>query len=456
MEKSHPKIVTRFAPSPTGFLHIGGVRTALYNFLYAKKMGGKFILRIEDTDIARNTVEAEQAIIDAMQWLGLSYDELYRQSERTEIYRSYLEKLVSQGLAYESIEDSKQNPGTTVSVIRFKNPGEVVTFNDNVCGEVSVDTTDLGDFVIAKNFNEPIFHFANVVDDFEMGVTHIIRGQEHLANTPRQILIARAIGAPMFNYTHIPLVLAPDKTKLSKRHGAISAMEYKHMGYLPEAILNFMALIGWNPGTDQEIFHLDELVEAFSLEKINKSSGVFNIQKLNWVNKEHIKQLNQAEQFLFIQKFLPSDVKDLENYNLDMVEKILPIIIERIENFGDVNVLGKVGEFTYFFEQPIYERNALFFGKTKFVDDNKYEDLAAVIDGVISRLSEVDNWDSESIKNSVWQYAETVGRGDVLWPMRFALSGRDKSPDPFTLAEVLGKDETITRLESAKSVLLNF
>src|SRR5574343_34721 len=456
MEKSHPKIVTRFAPSPTGFLHIGGVRTALYNFLYAKKMGGKFILRIEDTDIARNTVEAEHAIIDAMQWLGLSYDELYRQSERTEIYRSYLEKLVSQGLAYESIEDSKQNPGTTVSVIRFKNPGEVVTFNDNVCGEVSVDTTDLGDFVIAKNFNEPIFHFANVVDDFEMGVTHIIRGQEHLANTPRQILIARAIGAPMFNYTHIPLVLAPDKTKLSKRHGAISAMEYKHMGYLPEAILNFMALIGWNPGTDQEIFHLDELVEAFSLEKINKSSGVFNIQKLNWVNKEHIKQLNQAEQFLFIQKFLPSDVKDLENYNLDMVEKILPIIIERIEKFSDVNVLGKVGEFKNFFEQPIYERNALFFGKTKFVDDNKYEDLAAVIDGVISRLSEVDNWDSESIKNSVWQYAETVGRGDVLWPMRFALSGRDKSPDPFTLAEVLGKDETITRLESAKSVLLNF
>ena len=202
MENSFKKIVTRFAPSPTGFLHIGGVRTALYNYLYAKKMGGFFILRIEDTDTARNTKEAEQAIIDSMNWLGLNYDEIYRQSDRIDLYRKYLEKLVSEGKAYESIEDSKQNPGEQISVIRLKNPGEVVTFSDNVCGTVSVDTTDLGDFVIAKNFNEPIFHFANVVDDFEMGVTHIIRGQEHLANTPRQILIARAIGAPIFNYTH--------------------------------------------------------------------------------------------------------------------------------------------------------------------------------------------------------------------------------------------------------------
>lgn len=454
MENSFKKIVTRFAPSPTGFLHIGGVRTALYNYLYAKKMGGVFILRIEDTDTARNTKEAEQAIIDSMNWLGLNYDEIYRQSDRIDLYRKYLEKLVSEGKAYESIEDSKQNPGEQISVIRLKNPGEVVTFSDNVCGTVSVDTTDLGDFVIAKNFNEPIFHFANVVDDFEMGVTHIIRGQEHLANTPRQILIARAIGAPIFNYTHIPLVLAPDKTKLSKRHGAISSLEYKNMGYLPEAILNFMALIGWNPGTDQEIFHLDDLINQFSLEKINKSSGVFNVQKLNWVNKEHIKKLNQAEQFLFVQSFLTDDIKNLENYNLYVVEKILPIIIERIEKFEDISILSKEGELTYFFEKPVYNREQLFFSKTRFDGQNKYEELAGVVSETIDRLKKSETWHAEDIKKSIWEYAETVGRGEVLWPMRFSLSGKDKSPDPFTLAEVLGKDETLERLNSAKEILL--
>ena len=454
MQNPLNKIVTRFAPSPTGFLHIGGVRTALYNYLYAKKNNGKFILRIEDTDKKRNTKEAEQAIIDSMAWLGLDYDEIYRQSDRTNIYRKYLEDLVTKGMAYVSEEESKQDPGKMISVIRFKNPGEIVTFKDNVCGQVSVDTTDLGDFVIAKNFDEPIFHFSNVVDDFEMGVTHIMRGQEHLANTPRQILIARAIGAPDFNYTHIPLVLAPDKTKLSKRHGAISSMEYKNMGYLPEAILNFMALIGWNPGTEQEIFNLNELVDAFSIEKINKSSGVFNIQKLNWVNKEHIKKLNQAEQFLFVQSFLPSDVKSLENYNLEMLEKVLHLIIERIETFGDVSVLAKQGEFTYFFEKPVYKKEELFFSKTKFEGGNRHEDLSAIIQETIKRLKEVNDWNPENIKKSVWDYSEMVGRGDVLWPMRFALSGREKSPDPFSLAYVLGKNETLQRLHNAKELLL--
>ena len=449
------KVVTRFAPSPTGFLHIGGVRTALYNYAYARKHGGKFILRIEDTDTDRNKPEAEQAILDAFEWLGMEYDELYRQSDRTEIYRKYLEKLITEDKAYESIEDSKNNPGEKIALIRFKNPGEVITFTDVVYGEISIDTTDLGDFVIAKNLDAPIFHFANVVDDFEMGVTHVIRAQEHMANTPRQILIARAIGAKPLNYSHIPLVLAPDKTKLSKRHGAVSVMEYKYAGYLPEAVLNFLALIGWNPGDEREIFTLPELVEEFSLEKVQKSGGIFNTVKLNWVNKEHIKLLNQAEQFILVQQFMPQSVTNLPNYNLSTLEDFLPIIIERIEKFDDVTTLADAGEFTYFFEKPIYGKEQLFFGKTKFTSTNKYEDLAGIINETISNIKNSKHWRADSIKEAIWEYAQNVGVGDVLWPMRFALSGRDKSPDPFILAELLGQDETIERLESAKDLLLN-
>jgi glutamyl-tRNA synthetase len=454
-ESNNERVVTRFAPSPTGYLHVGGVRTALYSYAYARKHGGKFILRIEDTDTERNSPEAEKAIIDSMAWLGMDFDELYRQGERTDIYRKYLEKLITDGKAYESIEDSKNNPGESVALIRFKNPGEVVTFFDNVCGTVTVDTTDLGDFVIAKNLNSPIFHFANVVDDFEMGITHVIRGQEHLANTPRQILISRAIGATPLNYTHIPLVLAADKTKLSKRHGAMSVMEYKHMGYLPEAMLNFLALIGWNPGDEREIFTLPQLVNEFSLEKVQKSGGVFNIDKLNWVNREHIKLLNQAEQFILVQQFMPESVTRLENYNLNTLEDFLPLVIERIEKFEDVTVLGNSGEFDYFFDKPLYGKDQLFYGKTKFTDENKYTDLAGIIGQTVEHLKNSKHWKSENIKDSVFGYAQNVGVGDVLWPMRFALSGHEKSPDPFILAEKLGRNETFERLQAAQDLLLN-
>lgn len=448
------KVVTRFAPSPTGYLHMGGARTALYNYAFARKHGGKFILRIEDTDTDRNKPEAEQAIFDACKWLGLDYDEVYRQSDRVDIYRKYLEQLLTDGKAYESIEDSKNNPGEKLALIRFKNPGEVVTFNDNVCGEISVDTTDLGDFVIAKNLNSPIFHFANVVDDFEMGVTHVIRAQEHLPNTPRQILIARAIGAKPLNYSHIPLVLATDKTKLSKRHGAVSVMDYKHMGYLPEAVLNFLALIGWNPGDEREIFTLPELVDEFSLEKVQKSGGVFNIEKLNWVNREHIKKLNHAEQFILVQQFMPAKVAKLVDYNLNTLEDFLPLIIERIEKFEDVKTFAEDGEFTYFFKKPSYEKEGLFFAKTKFKGSGCNDELASSINKTLEYLKESKHWKADTIKESIWAYAQEVGVGDVLWPMRYALSGKDKSPDPFILAELLGKDETIERLELAKKRLL--
>lgn len=267
------------APSPTGPFHIGGVRTALYNFIYAKQHGGKFILRIEDTDKERSKPEYETDIIESLKWLGLNYDELYKQSDRGEIYKKYLEKLIKDDLAYEA-EDK---------VIRFRNPGKDVTFNDLIRGDITFNTKELEDFVIAKSVDLPLYHLAVVIDDHESGITHIIRGEDHISNTPRQILIQEAIGASRPLYAHLPLILASDRSKLSKRkHGeSVSLDYYKKQGLLPEAILNYLALLGWNPGTDQEIFTLDELVKEFKLEKVHKGGAMFDEKKLAWVNRKH-------------------------------------------------------------------------------------------------------------------------------------------------------------------------
>ena len=231
-------VVVRFAPSPTGYLHIGGARTALFTYLFARQNGGKFILRIEDTDRERSTKEYEKSILETMKWLELDYDEIYRQSERIEIYKKYLKKMIGDGSAYVSKEKPEKR-GDRDEVIRFKNPNKKIIFNDLIVGDVEVNTTDLGDFVIAKDMETPIFHLTNVIDDYEMGITHIIRGQDHIPNTPRQILIQEAIGAQRPVYAHIPLILSPDKSKLSKRDGAVNVVEYKNLGYLPEAIINF-------------------------------------------------------------------------------------------------------------------------------------------------------------------------------------------------------------------------
>ncbi len=267
------------APSPTGPFHIGGVRTALYNFLYAKQHGGKFILRIEDTDKERSKPEYETDIIESLKWLGLNYDELYKQSDRGEVYKKYLKKLISDDLAYEA-EDK---------VIRFRNPGKDVIFNDVIRGEIKFNTEELGNFVIAKSLDEPLYHLAVVVDDHESGITHVIRGEDHISNTPRQILLQEALGAPRPIYAHLPLILAPDRSKLSKRkHGeSVSLDYYKNKGYLPEAILNYLALLGWNPGTEQEIFTLKELIQVFNLSKVHKGGAMFDEKKLAWVNRKH-------------------------------------------------------------------------------------------------------------------------------------------------------------------------
>lgn len=442
------KVITRFAPSPTGVLHIGSVRTALYSWLYARQHDGKFILRIEDTDKERSTREFEENIVDGLKWLGLNYDEFFRQSERGTIYKKHLETIIANGTAYISKEEPTEE-GKRSEVIRFKNPNHVLTFHDEARGDISFDTTELGDFVIAKDLETPLYHFAVVVDDFEMGVTHIIRGDDGISNTPRQILIQEAIGAPRPVYAHLPMILAPDRSKLSKRHGALAVTEYREEGYLPEAILNFVALMGWNPGNDQEIISLDEMLKLFSLEKLQKSGAVFNIDKLKWLNKHYLKLLSEEAAGQGILAQFPGDLRVKAEHDPITFKKIIPIIIDRISSFGEVRTLAEAGEFTYFFEDPIYEKEALFWKDER--DPIRAAEHLRKVQEIIGGLTE--SLTADSVKAAIWDYATLVGRGNVLWPMRYALSGLAKSPDPFSLVEILGKETTIRRVSVAVRLL---
>jgi len=445
MDKENTKkIITRFPPSPTGYLHVGSARTALFNYIFAKQNGGEMLFRSEDTDKERSKQEFEDEILESLEWLGIKFDKtkIIRQSERGEIYKRYLEKMIADGTAYIS-KEIVEKEGDRAEVIRFKNQNKGVIFTDTVRGEIKFDTTELGDFVIAKSLSEPLYHLAVVVDDYEMGVTHVIRGEDGISNTPRQILIQEAVGAPRPVYTHMPFSLAPDRSKLSKRHGAVSIREYRKMGYLPEAMVNYLMLLGWNPGTDQEIFTFDELVAQFDINKIQKGGAIFDIIKLNWVNTEHIKRMSENDFKTKVFEFLPEEIKKERGYSDFIVEKILPIIKERISKFSEITEMYQAGEFGYYFNVPEYDKEKLVW---KDADVNTTK---AHLNRILEILDEIDNFKSDLIKESLWNYATEQGRGAVLWPMRFALSGKDKSPDPFTLAEVLGKPETVDRIKIA-------
>ena len=277
-----------------------------------------------------------------------------------------------------------------------------------------------------------------MVDDFEMKITHIIRGEDHISNTPRQILIQRAIGATEPKYAHIPLILAPDRSKLSKRHGAVSVTEYREKGYLSEAMVNFLALIGWNPGGEKEVFTIDELEKEFLLEKVQKGGAIFNQEKLDWVNKEHIKNLPSEDTELAIKERLPKASDE-------MIKKVTPVILDRISKWSDIETMGEEGEWDYFFSQPVIDVQKLVWKDDSIENAKKH--IKKVIE-ILQKISEED-FSAEKIKDAVWDYATEEGRGNVLWPMRYALSGRDKSPDPFTLTQVFGKEETIKRLQVA-------
>lgn len=438
--ESTQKVVTRFAPSPTGHMHAGSYRTAFFAYLFAKRHGGKFILRIEDTDKERSKEEYTQEIFNVFEKIGISYDEKYIQSENVNRHKEVLQKLIREDKAYISREEAKDGSGVIKDIIRFRNPGKSVTFVDIVRGPITTDTTDLGDFVIAKNIDEPLFHLAVVVDDHDEGVTHVIRAEEHIANTPRQILIHEALGFSVPQYGHLPLVLAPDKSKMSKRKGAIPVVDYLAMGYLPEALLNAICLCGWNPGTEQEIFSREELEKVFDLDKVQKSGAVFGEDKLAWFNREYIKKLS-SEDFLklawpFMKKYLEDTME-----NFAILQKIESILRDRIEKFSDIKTLFEAGEFDYFFKAPKVDESMIAWKDSTLAKAREY------LKEIHSKLTGLETWDYESIKTSIWDFAEKEGRGAVLWPMRVALSGREKSPDPFEIASILGKEETLKRLK---------
>jgi len=493
----------RYAPSPTGPLHLGGARTALFNFLFAKKYQGTFILRIEDTDPLRSKKEWEQNIFESLRWLGIYWDEgplpdgqevgnfgPYRQSERKEIYKKYIKELYSKGYLYwcyctkEELEALKReqisrgepphynNRCRTLTieerlkferegrgkVLRFKVPSKIVSFDDLIRGKISVDTSFWGDFVVAKDFETPLYNLACVIDDATMQITHVIRGEDHIPNTPKQILLQKALGFPHPKFAHLPLILGPDRSKLSKRHGAVSVLEYKKLGYLPEAVLNFIALLGWHPSSDKEIFSLEELFSEFSLERVQKSGAVFNVNKLNWFNAFYLRKKNQEELYLmalpyFIEAGFIVKSSDGNLFIKETGEKITPIWIQKIiEIFRErIQTLAELPQISdFFFKRDLeYEAKLLLWKNTPIKDT--ISNLKKMLK-ILSKIQEGE-WRAEKIKEAILKNIPETKRGDFLWPLRVALSGKSASPPPFEIAEILGKSKTLLRIEDAISKL---
>ncbi len=446
-------IAVRFPPSPTGELHIGNIRTMLFNYLFAKHnelTGGEsdIYMRFEDTDKERSKKEFETVALEALEALGITFNHgPYRQSERGELYTKAIKTLIDTGHAYEA-ESSKDDPDS--KVIRFKNPNKAVTFTDAIRGEISIDTTDFGDFVIARSLNNPLYHLTVVVDDIDMGITDIIRGEDHITSTPRQILLIEALGGKVPRYAHLPMIIGEDKKKLSKRHGAVTYQKFAELGYLPEAIINYLALLGWSGKDDREYYTTQELIEVFTLEGVNKSSAMFSYEKLDSINKHYINTLPKEELEAKINQYLPSRITlFVSNAPADVKDEIIhKVIKERINKWSDVQTICDT--------DLAWLENPMPIDKNKIVWKNStIQDTKTHLNKIISLVEDVSvtDWQIENIKAVIWSYAEEQGKGAVLWPMRYSLTGAERSPDPFTVAYILGKDKTIERLESAKASL---
>jgi len=441
------EVRTRIAPSPTGYLHIGNARTALFNFLFARHQGGTFILRLEDTDKERSKKEYADDIFTQFEWLGLTADETYIQSEHVARHKELLHKLVSEDKAYISSEPAKDDAARTVEVVRLRNPGRIITFNDLIRGEITFDTAELKDFVIARSIDEPLYHFAVVADDGEAGITHVIRGEDHISNTPRQILIQEALGLSRPMYAHLPLIMAPDKTKLSKRKHQTSVKIFRELGFLPQAMVNFMALLGWNPGTPQELFSTTELIDAFSIEHVQKNAAVFDEKKLRWFNRQYLLRMGEEE-------FHSAASERLAHAAVSesaMVSRLFTVIRERIEVWSDIDAMLKEGGELYFTtHEPSLDAKKI----------EWKEEGPEATKGHLVRCAELlteappDAFGNpDAVKAVIWPYAESAGRGSVLWPLRYALTGQEKSPDPFTVAYVLGRRNTLERISVAIDIL---
>jgi glutamyl-tRNA synthetase len=458
---SADKIVTRFPPSPTGYLHIGGARTALFNWLYARQKGGKFILRIEYTDTARSTEEATSAIIESMQWLGMDWDEgPYFQSQRFPIYREFIQRLLASGRAYSCActaeelqvrrEEAKAKglkpkydgkcrelslgpaPG---SVVRLKSPqtGKTV-FHDLVKGPVAFDNEELDDLVLLRSDGTPTYHLAVVVDDITMGDTHVIRGDDHVNNTPRQVLIYQALGEPLPQYAHVPMILGHDRTRLSKRHGATSVLAYREMGFLPHALLNALARIGWSYG-DEEKFTVEELLQKFSLDNVGKSAGIFNMEKLLDLNAQYIRESDSS----YLCDLLLPHLGSLGFHDLDRT-KVLQAV-ETLKMRSRTLVEMAEGARFYFEEKIPYEEKA----------DNKFlkPDVLPLLREVRAKMEPMAEFSQKALEKVFVEFLEEkqIKLNKIAQPLRVALTGKSASPGLFELMEVLGKEKVLARVD---------
>ena len=465
-ESVSKSVVTRFAPSPTGYLHVGGARTALYSWLHAQRTGGEFVLRIEDTDIERSSQDAIDAIIEGMDWLSLSWDQgPYYQTERFDRYKELVDQLLQQGKAYrcfcskerlDELRDGQEARGekrrydgccrdltaeqidqSQPHVIRFKNPLDgTVVFDDNIRGKIEVSNSELDDLIIARTDGTPTYNFCVVVDDWDMNITHVVRGEDHINNTPRQINILHALDAPIPEYAHVSMILGDDGKKLSKRHGAVSVMQYRDDGYLPEAVLNYLVRLGWSHG-DQEVFTLEEMKNLFSLEDVSKSASAFNTEKLNWLNQHYIKSLDPE----YVGNYLQWHVSDQELNTSNG-----PSLVDLIKVQGDrVKTLKEMVEISRYFYEDF----------TEFDAKAAKKHLRPVAKGplllVKEKLAGLDEWYGEAIQAAIQATADEleVGMGKVGMPLRVAATGSGNSPSLDVTLEMLAQDKVISRIDQA-------
>ncbi|MDZ7869518.1 MAG: glutamate--tRNA ligase [Rheinheimera sp.] len=456
--------VTRFAPSPTGYLHVGGARTALYSWLYAKKTGGKFILRIEDTDLERSTQASVDAIMDGMNWLELDWDEgPYYQTKRFDLYKEVVAQLLAEGKAYKCFctpeevdamreaqmaagekpkyngmwRDRTDHPSDKPFCIRFKNPQDgVVVIDDMIKGRIEVANAELDDLVIARSDGTPTYNLTVVVDDWKMGVTHVIRGDDHVNNTPRQMNILAALGATLPKYAHVPMILGDDGKRLSKRHGAVGVMQYRDYGFLPEALLNYLVRLGWSHG-DQEIFSRDELVELFDLSACNRAPSAFNTEKLLWLNQHYIRTSPAAH----VAKHLQWHVEDqkLDISNGPSLEQLIAVQGERVKTLKEMIEVSR-----YFYEDfSAFEENAA----KKHLRPVAAEPLKAVQ----AHLAALNDWSAETVHAAINSAAESLGlgMGKVGMPLRVAVTGGGNSPSLDVTLALIGKARCLARIDLA-------
>jgi len=457
-------IKTRFAPSPTGYLHIGGARTALFNYLFSKHHNGIFVLRIEDTDIERSKDEYTRDILESLKWLGVIWDEgPFFQRERMEIYRKHAYMLLEKGLAYRcyctpEVLEEKRNQAIKEGrkatydrtcrelkepltkkpyAIRFKTPitGQV-TFNDLIRGKITFNCEELDDLIILRSDGTPTYNFTVVVDDALMGITHIIRGDDHINNTPRQILIYEALGYRVPNFAHVPLIHGKDRTRLSKRHGATSLLEYKNEGFLPEALMNYLARLGWAYG-DQEIFSKDELIEKFDLDHVGKSPAIFDMDKLKWLNSHYIKISDDNRIAGMLEEFL---VK--LNIKIDKKEKLIPIVKNLKDRAKTIKEMAQMAEF-FFSDEIQYEEKA----KEKYLTSDTKRILESFLEGFVR----IEANDEQAQKSLIETIVKATGKKpvDVIQPIRVSLCGRTASPGIFEVISILGKESVENRLKRA-------